>query len=81
MSNLVFGIYLFHVFFVHIIYNLNFMKEFFSFNSFSGLLILDLLVFLSSGIILTILRKCLLLINFYSFIKYKTLNFYGGFIE
>ena len=57
MSNLVFGIYLFHVFFVQIIYNFNFMKEIFSFNSFIGLLILDLLVFLSSGITALILRK------------------------
>ena len=57
MSNLVFGIYLFHVFFVHIIYNFDFMKAIFSFNSFIGLLILDLLVFLFSGITVTLLRK------------------------
>ena len=57
LSNLVFGIYLCHVFFIHIVYNFEFIKVIFEFNSFIGLIVLDSIAIFLSGLVISILRK------------------------
>ena len=64
MSNLVFGIYLCHAFFINIFYNLEFIKTIFEFNNFIGFIVLDFIVLLISGLIIVLLRKIPFINNF-----------------
>lgn len=57
LSNLVFGIYLFHVFIIKFLYSTNFMNYFFNINTCLGILLLDIVCFIVTGIIVYLLRK------------------------
>lgn len=56
LSSLVFGIYLFHVFITRALYDTGFMHSIFNINTCLGLLVLDILCFIVTGIIVYILR-------------------------
>ncbi len=57
LSNLVFGIYLFHVFIIRFLYECGFMEMIFGFNTCLGVLVLDILCFVLTGFIVYLLRK------------------------